>query len=376
MRNILLLSALAITVMVSCMKGKPSFNGAEVSSQKLRFGIDTISKDFINPWGMAFLPDGRILVTERQGSIRIVQDGKLLSDSVEGVPAVFAEGQGGLLDIKLHPDYEKNGFIYLTYSKPGPDTTSATTLARTRIEGNRFVDFTELFSAKPFFKSGHHFGSRIAFDGKGHLFISSGERGQRDSAQVLSNHFGKIIRLNEDGSVPNDNPFINTPGALPEIWSYGHRNPQGLIYDSETSQLWDAEHGPMGGDELNLVQPGKNYGWPVITYGINYDSTIISDLTTKDGMEQPVRFWKPSIATCALLKVTSDRYPAWKGNFMVTALAQMHIARVEMNGNTYTGEERLLEKVGRVRCIAQSPDGYLYVATEGPGGLLKLVPLD
>ena len=376
MKNSLIIPCLLLLAVASCTKDKPSFNGAEVVSQKQRFGIDTLSTELINPWGMAFLPDGRILVTERQGSIRIVQDGKLLPETVEGVPAVYAEGQGGLLDIKLHPDYDKNGWIYLTYSKPGPDTTGATTLARTKIEGNRFVEYTELFSAYPYFKSGAHFGSRIAFDGKGHVFISSGERGQRDSAQVLTNHFGKIIRLNEDGTVPSDNPFVGTRGALPEIWSYGHRNPQGLLYDAETGQLWDAEHGPMGGDELNLVQPGKNYGWPAITYGMNYDTTVISDLTAKDGMEQPVRYWKPSIATCALLKVTSDRYPNWKGNFLVTALAQMHIARVEMNGNTYAGEERLLEKVGRVRCVAQSPDGYLYVATEGPGSLLKLVPLD
>lgn len=376
MKNSIIIPCLLLLAVASCTKDKPSFNGAEVVSQKQRFGIDTISTEFINPWGMAFLPDGRILVTERQGSIRIVKDGKLLQETVEGVPAVYAEGQGGLLDIKLHPDYEKNGWIYLTYSKPGPDTTGATTLARTKIEGNRFTEFTELFSAKPFFKSGHHFGSRIAFDGNGHLFISSGERGQRDSAQMLTNHYGKIIRLNDDGSVPADNPFVGTKGALPEIWSYGHRNPQGLMYDAETGQLWDAEHGPMGGDELNLVLPGKNYGWPVITYGMNYDTTVISDLTAKEGMEQPVHYWKPSIATCALMKVTSDRYPNWKGNFMVTALAQMHIARVEMNGNAYVGEERLLEKVGRVRCMAQSPDGYLYVATEGPGSLLKLVPLD
>lgn len=204
---------------------------------------------------------------------------------LEGVPAVFAEGQGGLMEIMLHPDYANNGWIYLTYSKPGPDTTSSTALARAKIEGNRLTELTELFNAKPWIVSDYHYGSWIAFDGAGHLFLTSGERGQRDSAQTLSNHFGKVIRLNDDGSVPSDNPFVNTPGALPEIWSYGHRNPQGLLYDSETKQLWDTEHGPMGGDELNLVEPGKNYGWPVITYGINYDSTIISNLTEKEGME-------------------------------------------------------------------------------------------
>lgn len=360
------------TVLISC---KPDFNGPVVESLKQKFGIDTISTDVINPWGMAFLPDGRILITERSGSIRVIKDGIMQTEKLEGVPAVFAQGQGGLLDIQLHPEYASNGWIYLTYSKPGADTTSATTLARAKIQGNKLVDLTEIFIAKPWFNSDYHYGSRIAFDGAGHLFITSGERGARDSAQTLSNHFGKVIRLNDDGTVPADNPFVNTKGALPEIWSYGHRNPQGLLFDAETGQLWDAEHGPMGGDELNLVMPGKNYGWPVITYGINYDSTIISDLTQKEGMEQPVRYWKPSIATCGLMKVEGDRYPQWKSNYMVGALAQMHIARVEMNGNVYAGEERLLEKVGRVRCVAQDTDGIIWVATEGPGSILRLVPL-
>lgn len=359
-------------VVSSC---KPDYKGPVIESQKQRFGIDTITTELINPWGLAFLPDGRILVTERSGSIRVIAEGKMQPEPLEGVPAVFAEGQGGLMDIQLHPDYKSNGWIYLTYSKPGKDTTSATTLARARVEGNRLVDLKEIFIAKPWLNSDYHYGSRIAFDGQGHLFLTSGERGARDSAQTLSNHFGKVIRLNDDGSVPQDNPFVNTPGALPEIWSYGHRNPQGLLFDSQTRQLWDTEHGPMGGDELNLVEPGKNYGWPVISYGINYDSTIITELTEKEGMEQPVRYWKPSIATCGLMKVAGSRYPEWKGNYMVGALAQMHVARVELADGKYVGEERLLEKAGRVRCVAQDPEGYIYVATEGPGSLLKLIPL-
>lgn len=299
----------------------------------------------------------------------------MLPDSVAGVPAVYADGQAGLMDIQVHPDYAKNGWIYFTYSKPGPDTTSATTLARARIEETGLVDVKDLFSAQPYVKSGHHFGSRIAFDGKGHVFITSGERGTKPNSQDLSNHLGKILRLNDDGSVPADNPFVDSIGVKPEIWSYGHRNPQGLLYDAETGQLWDAEHGPMGGDELNLVLPGRNYGWPVITYGMNYDSTVITDITAKEGMEQPVRYWKPSIATCGLMKVTGDRYPGWKGNFMVTALAQMHIARVEMDGNKYVGEERLLEKIGRIRLAAQSPEGIIYVISEGPGTMVRLIPL-
>jgi aldose sugar dehydrogenase len=324
---------------------------------------------------MAFLPDGRILVTERSGVIRIIKDNQMQPDSVEGVPTVYAEGQGGLMDIQLHPDYANNGWIYFTYSKPGPDTTSATTLARAQLEGNKLVNFTDLFSAQPFVKSQHHFGSRIVFDGKGHVFISSGERGTKPNSQDLTNHLGKILRLNDDGTTPADNPLDGNKDARPEIWSYGHRNPQGLYYDSETGELWDVEHGPMGGDELNKVEPGKNYGWPVITYGMNYDSTIISDLTAKEGMEQPVRYWKPSIATCGLTKVKGDLYPGWTGNFLVTALAQMHIARVEMADGKYVGEERLLEKIGRIRLAAQSPEGIIYVISEGPGSMVRLIPV-
>ena len=375
MKNSIIILIIASVVAISCREKEPTYNGALVESAKQRFGIDTVTTGLVIPWGMAFLPDGRILITERSGVIRIVKDNVLLPDSVSGVPAVYAEGQAGLMDIQLHPDYSKNGWIYFTYSKPGPDTTSATTLARAKIQGNALVDVTDLFSAQPFVKSGHHFGSRIAFDGKGHVFISSGERGTKPNSQDLTNHLGKILRLNDDGTVPSDNPFVDSVGVKPEIWSYGHRNPQGLLYDAETGKLWDAEHGPMGGDELNLVLPGHNYGWPVITYGMNYDSTVISDLTEKEGMEQPVRYWKPSIATCGLMKVTSDLYPNWKGNFLVTALAQMHIARVEMNGDQYVGEERLLEKIGRIRLAAQSPDGLIYVICEGPGTMVRLIPL-
>lgn len=375
MKNTIFILSVLFLALVSCGKKPLTYNGALVESQKQKFGIDTVTKDLFIPWGMAFLPDGRILVTERSGVIRIIKDNQMQPDSVEGVPPVYAEGQGGLMDIQLHPDYANNGWIYFTYSKPGPDTTSATTLARAQLEGNKLVNFTDLFSAQPFVKSQHHFGSRIVFDGKGHVFISSGERGTKPNSQDLTNHLGKILRLNDDGTTPADNPLAGNKDARPEIWSYGHRNPQGLYYDSETGELWDVEHGPMGGDELNKVEPGKNYGWPVITYGMNYDSTIISDLTAKEGMEQPVRYWKPSIATCGLTKVKGDLYPGWTGNFLVTALAQMHIARVEMGDGKYVGEERLLEKIGRIRLAAQSPEGIIYVISEGPGSMVRLIPV-
>ena len=365
--------------LVACSKAdttaEETFRGKIIQSEKQKFGIDTIAAGLTNPWGIAFLPDGRILVTERAGEIRIVKDGKLQVEKIENVPAVFVHGQGGLMDIKLHPDYATNGWIYLTYSKPGTEG-GGTTIARTKLTGNAFTDLQELFSAQPFSAAGAHFGSRIVFDGKGFIFFSMGERGVKENAQDLSNHLGKVLRLHEDGRVPTDNPFVKTPGAKPEIWSYGHRNPQGLVYDRATETLWDVEHGPMGGDELNKVEKGKNYGWPVITYGKNYDGTPITAITEKEGMEQPAFYWLPSIATCGLAIVTSDKYPAWKGNLMVGALALQHVARVELDAQgKFVKQERLLDKMARVRAVEQSPDGYLYVATETPGMLLKLVPV-
>ncbi len=373
-------SFLLLTTLVlfaACSKKEPVevFTGKIIESEKQKFGIDTITKELTNPWGIAFLPDGRILVTERAGEIRIVKDGKLLPEKIGNVPAVFANGQGGLMDIKLHPDYATNGWIYLTYAKPG-EGGGGTVIARAKLEGNNLTSLEELFSAQPLSESGAHFGSRVVFDGKGYIFFTSGERGTKPNAQDLTNHLGKVLRLHEDGKVPTDNPFVNTPDAKPEIWSYGHRNPQGLVYDKATETLWDVEHGPMGGDELNRVEKGKNYGWPVITYGMNYDSTVISDITEKEGMEQPVFYWKPSIATCGMALVTSDKFQGWNGNLLVGALAKQHIARVELDAEgKFVKQEKLLENIGRVRAVEQSPDGYIYVATETPGMLLRLVPV-
>jgi glucose/arabinose dehydrogenase len=384
MKYKLFIAAIVLSIFIACVKknnadevsGTDSTSKSDIlQSGDEKFKVETITDQLSNPWGIAFLPDGRILVTERAGEIRIIKDGKLLDEKISGVPAVYAEGQGGLLDIKLHPDYKTNGWIYLTFSKPGPGG-AATTLARTKLNGNAFTNFTELFSAQPFTNTGHHFGSRIAFDGKGYVFISSGERGTKENAQTLANHLGKILRLHDDGKVPADNPFVNTKGAKPEIWSYGHRNPQGLIYDFERNALYDVEHGPKGGDELNQVERGKNYGWPKITYGIDYDGTPISDKTSLPGMEQPVTYWVPSIAPCGLMKITSDKYPGWKNNILVGALALTHIARVELDANgKYVKQERLLDKFARFRCVVQSPDGFIYAATESPGKLIKLVPV-
>ena len=356
-------------------KKEEAIDGAIVESEKLKFAVDTITTELKNPWGMAFLPDGRTLVTERAGEIRIIKDGKLLDEKIQGVPAVYAHGQGGLMDIQLHPDFAKNGWIYLSYSKQVADS-GGTVIARAKIEGNMLTNLEELFQAVPLSKSEVHFGSRIAFDGKGYMFFTSGERGKKENAQDLTNHLGKVLRLHDDGKVPSDNPFVSTLGAKSEIWSYGHRSLQGLYYDKATGILWEHEHGPRGGDELNIVEKGKNYGWPVITYGINYDSTIITDITEKEGMEQPIHYWVPSIAPCGMTMVTSDKYPAWKGNILIGALSHQLVDRIEISDRTFVKEERLLEKIGRVRAVAESPDGYIYVAMENPGKIVRLVPLD
>lgn len=368
-----ILSFLAIA---SCSPQKEeAINGAIVESEKLKFAVDTITTELKNPWGIAFLPDGRALVTERAGEIRIIKDGKLLDEKIQGVPAVYAHGQGGLMDIQLHPDFAKNGWIYLSYSKQVADS-GGTVIARAKIEGNTLTNLEELFQAVPLSKSEVHFGSRIAFDGKGYMFFTSGERGKKENAQDLTNHLGKVLRLHDDGKVPSDNPFVSTLGARSEIWSYGHRSLQGLYFDKATGILWEHEHGPRGGDELNIVEKGKNYGWPVITYGINYDSTIITDITEKEGMEQPIHYWVPSIAPCGMTMVTSDKYPGWKGNILIGALSHQLVDRVEISNGKFVKEERLLEKIGRVRAVVESPDGYIYVAMENPGKIVRLVPLD
>jgi aldose sugar dehydrogenase len=367
---------LSVVAISSCSTKKEEvIHGAVVQSEKQKFVVDTITMELQNPWGIAFLPDGRALVTERAGEIRVIKDGKLMDEKIQGVPPVYAHGQGGLMDIQLHPDFDQNGWIYLSYSKPLSDS-GGTVIARAKLEGNTLTNLEELFQALPLSNSEVHFGSRIAFDGKGYMFFTSGERGKKENAQDLTNLLGKVLRLHDDGKVPSDNPFISTIGAKSEIWSYGHRNLQGLYYDKETGILWEHEHGPRGGDELNIVEKGKNYGWPVITYGINYDSTIITDLKEKEGMEQPIRYWVPSIAPCGMTMVTSDRYPNWRGNLLVGALSHQLVARVEVADKKFVKEEKLLEKIGRVRAVVQSPDGYIYVATENPGMLVRLVPVD
>lgn len=344
-------------------------------TEKLVIKLDTLHTRLKNPWGMTWLPDGRMLVTERKGEILIFKDDKFTGEKVQGLPAVYANGQAGLLDITVHPNYSQNGWIYVSYAKIKPGNTGATTIMRFKLDGNKAVQIQDLIETTPAWSGGTHYGSRIVFDNQGFLYFTNGERGSQNNAQELTNSHGKIHRIKDDGTIPTDNPFVNTPNAVKSIWTYGNRNPQGMIYDKVHNRIWEVEHGPMGGDELNLIEKGKNYGWPVITYGMNYNGTPITNITQKEGMEQPKHYWVPSIATCGMMLVTSDKYPEWKGNILVATLAKQHIARVEMNGTNFSKEEKLFQNIGRVRQVSESPDGYIYAITEGTGLLVKLIPV-
>ena len=367
---------IAIPIILACTDAIDlGTHNPEAENKTQSFKVDTIAVDLKNPWGMAWLPDGRMLFTERSGEIRVVKDGKLTEDRISGVPEVYARGQGGLLDIKLHPNYAENGWIYISYSSPNPDGEGANTaIMRAKLQGNSFVNQEKLFQATPYSTRGQHYGSRIVFDDQGYMFFSVGERGQMENAQNLGNHSGKIHRLHDDGRVPTDNPFVGNDAAMPSIWSYGHRNPQGMIRDASTGTIWAHEHGPRSGDELNIVEKGKNYGWPEISYGINYNGTILTEYQEKEGMEQPVHQWTPSIAPCGMAHYTGDLFPEWKGNLFVGALSFRYLARVVIDGDKFVEEEKLLDQIGRVRAVEQGPDGYIYVATEGPGMIIRLMP--
>ncbi|MEE8147047.1 MAG: PQQ-dependent sugar dehydrogenase, partial [Longimicrobiales bacterium] len=296
-----------------------------------------------------------------------------------------ARGQGGLLDVVLHPDFEQNRLIYLTFSKPNADAGEGTTaLVRGRFDGERLTDVEELFEANAWSTGGNHFGSRIAFDDDGYLFLTVGDRGASPDpatvnshpAQDLSNHQGTVIRLHDDGRVPDDNPFAGRPGALPEIWSYGHRNLQGLAIHPETGDLWEIEHGPQGGDELNVVHAGRNYGWPVIGYGLQYGGSVIHASTHHEGMEQPRHYWVPSIATSGLMIYTGDAFPGWRGSVFVGGLRGEQLARLTLDGQRVTGEETVLEGMGRIRDIRQGPDGHIYLAIDADGVETPIVRLE
>jgi glucose/arabinose dehydrogenase len=349
---------------------------ATVRSKQLAFSIDTVAKGLAVPWGIAFLPNGDMLVTERSGQLFLFSGG-ILKSMITGVPEVMAKGQGGLMDIVLHPDYKNNGWIYISYSQQAADGKGGNTaIFRSKLKGNQLTEHQELFKAMPNTNSGVHFGCRMVFDDQGYLFFTVGERGDKSNSQKLTNHCGKVHRIFDDGRIPPDNPFVNKEGAMPTIYSYGHRNPQGIDIHPVTRQIWVNEHGPRGGDEINIVAKGKNYGWPEITFGINYDGTIITRETAKPGMEQPVFQWTPSIGPSCMKFVTGDRYPGWKGDLLNGSLSFKYLERVHLEGGKVTEQEKLLENAGRVRHVVMGPDGYIYVAIESPGTVVKLVPVN
>ena len=353
-----------------------------VESEEHRFRVETFATGFGVPWGLAFLPDGRLLVTEQDGLLRIVAQDGTPSEPLGGVPPVFARGQGGLMDVALHPRYAEQGWIYLSYSEPlpgpGGSTLGHTVIARARLGEARLADLEIVYRVPERFYTRHsyHFGSRILFDRAGFLYFAIGDRGQRDLAQSVEWPNGKIHRLRDDGSVPPDNPFAGQEDAVESIWSYGHRNPQGLALHPATGELWSAEHGPKGGDELNHVRRGLNYGWPAITYGINYDGTVISDLTHAEGMEQPETYWVPSIALCGIDFYTGDRFPRWRHDLLVTSLRFNRLHRLRLQGREVVHEEIVYRGKSRVRDVQTGPDGAVYLAVERPGRILRLVSLD
>jgi len=371
-------AAVVALMLAACGGAAPG--GASFAAEAV--AVETVAEGLEQPWGLAFLPDGRMLVTEKPGRLRIVSKDGTLSPPVAGVPKVDDRRQGGLLGLALDPGFAENRLIYFSFSEPRGEEGNGTSVARARLveaEGSapRLEDLAVIFRQTPAVKSNHHFGSRLVFAPDGTLFVTLGERYvAKDMAQTLDNHLGKLVRINPDGSVPADNPFVGKEGAKPEIWSYGHRNIQGAAINPRTGKIWTVEHGAKGGDEINIPEPGKNYGWPVITWGVDYSGAKIGEGTHKEGMEQPIHYWNPSIATSGMTFYTGDLFPAWKGDVFVGGLASQLLAHVDVEGDTVVGWEPLLQDLGeRIRDVVQGPDGALYLLTDNAEGrVLRVVP--
>lgn len=351
-------------------------------SEKHAYRIEYIVREGLQiPWSFAWLPDGRILLTERVGRLRVIENGRLLPQPVAGVPEVIERGEGGLMSVAVDPDFARTRWIYLSFSDPGGGEQAMTKIVRGKLNDGGLTDIETIFSLpRKEYQKGHVlFGSRMSFD-QGYLYFTIGERGRTGDAQKLDLPNGKIHRVFPDGTIPPDNPFVGEPGAVGSIWSYGHRNPQGLAIHPTTHEIWETEHGPRGGDELNHVKKGQNYGWPLITHGITYEGTPVSDRTEAPGLEQPKRHWTPSIATSQVAFYTGDKFPAWKGNLFLGSLARQKFLRFEVEGSNIIHEEELFSGIGRVRDIKTGPDGLLYVALEqlgtASGWLIRLVPAE
>ena len=340
---------------------------------KVRFEL--ISDEVKNPWGMVFLANNDILVTEKTGEIVRLRNGEVVDKEVKGGPKSKTQGQGGLMDIQLHPNFESDPWIYFTFASAEGDGNGAmTALSRAKWSGSEFTNHSILYKGNPNTRASQHFGSRITFDSNGHVYFSIGDRGDRDSnPQDITRDGGKIYRLNFDGSIPSDNPFVGKTGARTAIFSIGHRNPQGLATHPETGDIWEHEHGPQGGDEINLIKKGLNYGWPIISYGINYSGTKFTEITAKEGMEQPASYWVPSIAPCGMTFINSDVYPEWKNNLIAGSLKFGYLVRCEIQDEKIIRQTKIADGIGRVRSVIQGNDGYLYVGVEGKG-IFRLIP--
>lgn len=366
-----LFTLIIVGLSASCTAPKKKKDIA-INTLERSYSIEKVVANLDNPWGMTWLPDGSMLITEKSGTLIHFKDG--IKTNIKNVPEVYNRGQGGLLDIAVHPDYSTNGWIYFTYaSTEGEDEGGHTKLSRAKLEENTLVNIQDLYKASPNTTKGQHFGSRIAFK-DGYVYFSIGERGERDvNPQDLTRDGGKIYRLFDDGRIPPDNPFIDVPNAVKAAFTYGNRNPQGMAIHPETGEVWIHEHGPKGGDEVNIIEKGANYGWPVISYGVNYSGTSFTEITEKEGMKQPIYYWVPSIAPCGMDFVTSDRYPDWKNQLLVGSLKFNYVELLKFEDNKVINRIKIAEDVGRVRNVKQGSDGYIYIAVEGDG-IVRIVP--
>ena len=348
-------------------------------TDKVEVIVETVTRDLQNPWGLAFLPDNRLLVTERPGRLRIVDPEGNLSAPIGGLPRIAARGQGGLLDVALDPRFAQNRLVYLSFAEDRGEGRAGTSVARGRLSdnGTALESLQVIFRQEPSYTGNNHWGSRLVFDRDGNLFVTTGDRFDlRNQAQNPANHIGKIVHIKPDGSAAPGNPFLNREDARPEIWSLGHRNLQSAALNPATGELWTVEHGARGGDEVNIPQKGKNYGWPIISYGVDYSGAKLGEGTKKAGLEQPVYYWDPSIAPSGMAFYTGDKFPAWRGSILVGALAGKLVSRLETNGNRVTGEERMLQQLGeRIRDVRQGPDGFVYLLTDSRNGrILRMKP--